>query len=91
MQSNKVNHFRYNNYMKKLFLLGLVGGTLGAITGMLITEAITTDDNTLRYIAGALLSMLIAIYITNRLYKTYINQTKVSRDTIEQASQALNK
>ena len=77
--------------MKKLFLLGLVGGTLGAITGMLITEAITTDDNTLRYIAGALLSMLIAIYITNRLYKTYINQTKVSRDTIEQASQALNK
>jgi hypothetical protein len=77
--------------MKKLFLLGLSGGAVGAITGMLITEAIAADENTLRYIAGALLSMLIAIYITDRLYKTYINQTKVSRDTIDQARQALNK
>jgi hypothetical protein len=75
--------------MKKLFLLGLIGGFLGAVTSILVVEAFVSEKNTLAYIGGALLSVTISAIITKKLYTEYLKSTSTSRAAINDTAKLL--
>lgn len=66
-----------------------MGGLVGALTGILVSEAITSEKNTLTWAAGALLSAVVAGWITNKLYNAYLKSTSTSRAAIDDTAKLL--
>ncbi len=75
--------------MKKLILLGFIAGLLGAVSAILITEAISFSNNWQYFAVGSVISVSISILLVRTLYGKYIEFTKDSQDAISQAKQAL--
>lgn len=77
--------------MKKLILLGFITGLFGAVSAILITDAVSFSNNWQYFAVGSGISVIISILLVQALYRKYIEFTKDSHDAIRRAKQALNR
>lgn len=77
--------------MKKLILLGFITGLFGAVSAILITDAVSFSNNWQYFAVGSSISVIISILLVQALYRKYIEFTKDSHDAIRRAKQALNR